>query len=297
MNDKSNFNYGVADAPNIFRRGSIFSQLLLQFKKYGIKELEVMADMLSSKTNAKQKAIFWGTYLIACGVMGLPAIDWLDEMMGGKLKPNIQKWIMEASGNSDVGKFIGKAALYGLAAPTIGVDISSRAGLPDVVPTKARDLMGASLGRTALLVEDLMNANKANAIRDVSPMAYNAYAALLAGKSEGKRGRTNNTYDSFYDKALRLMGFKSIKERVDLDTTTIINSMKKEKTDARQQAIDDYLDNPTTENINQLKKLNIKRDAVDKEREKKKMDRLGRTEKGISKKDKAATKAITDFAK
>ena len=297
VNDKSNFNYGVADAPNIFRRGSIFSQIALQFKKYGIKELEVMADMLSSKTNAKQKAIFWGTYLIACGLMGLPAIDWLNEMMDGKLKPNIQKWIMEASGNSDVGKFIGKAALYGLAAPTIGIDISSRAGLSDVVPTKAKDLIGAAPGKAISLVEDIFNGNGANAIRDVSPGIYNQYAAWMAGKSEGKRGRTNNTYDSFYDKALRSMGFKSTKERVDLDTNIIINNMKKKKTDTRQQAIDDYLDNPTTENAKQLKKLNIKPDVVKKEREKKKMDRLGRTEKGISKKDRAATKAITDFAK
>jgi hypothetical protein len=52
---KSNFEYGVQDAPNIFRRGSILSQLMLQFKKYGFKELEVMGDMLSDKTNSKQK--------------------------------------------------------------------------------------------------------------------------------------------------------------------------------------------------------------------------------------------------
>ena len=50
VNRKSNFDYGVHDAPGIFRRGSIASQILLQFKKYPIKQLEAMKDFSS---------IFW----------------------------------------------------------------------------------------------------------------------------------------------------------------------------------------------------------------------------------------------
>lgn len=71
VNRKSNFDYSVADAPNIFRRGSVISQIALQFKKYGIKELEVMADMFptNSKTNFKQKAIFWACFFLTAGLM------------------------------------------------------------------------------------------------------------------------------------------------------------------------------------------------------------------------------------
>ena len=51
----------------------------------------------------------------------------------------------------------------------------------------------------------------------------------------------------------------------------------------KQKAVDEYLDNPTTENAKQLKKLNIKPDAVKKEREKKNMDRLVRQRRKMKK--------------
>ena len=71
VNRKANFEYGVQDAPNIIRRGSIFAQLMLQFKKYPITQLEVMKEMtpfLGKTTSKKQKAVFWGTYFAMAGM-------------------------------------------------------------------------------------------------------------------------------------------------------------------------------------------------------------------------------------
>lgn len=285
VNRKSNFDYGVADAPNIFRRGSVISQLMLQFKKYGIKELEVMADMFptNNKTSFKQKAIFWACYFLAAGLMGIPFIDLPDEWFDGKLKLAITEEIIKMTGGSELGKFLGKTALYGIGASTIGIDISNRAGLSDVLPSKTSDLAGAALSKPYNFVADLLKGDKASMIRDVSPGVYNQYAAWIAGHSEGKRGRTNNVYDSFYDKALRAIGFKSTAERVDSDVSRIATMRKSKLTAEKQQAIDDYIADDSTANAMRLKELGITPKQVREERAKKKQDRLERSKASRSK--------------
>ena len=45
INRKSNFDYGVNDAPNVFRRSSAVGKIILQFYKYPIKMFEVLKDM------------------------------------------------------------------------------------------------------------------------------------------------------------------------------------------------------------------------------------------------------------
>lgn len=84
LNRNSNFSYGAEDAPNAFRRTSIIGKFALQFMKYPFKQLEVIADFLpmSKKTNRAQKAAFWFPYLLTCGLMGLPALDWFDDLFG-----------------------------------------------------------------------------------------------------------------------------------------------------------------------------------------------------------------------
>ena len=299
INRKSNFDYGVADAPNVFRRGSILSQLLLQFKKYGIKELEVMGDMLpwNKATNSKQKAIFWGLMLLACGLLQWPGEDFLDNVFfDGKLKPKAKAWMMEAAGDSPMGKALVKAAMYGLAAPITGVDISSRAGLADVIPSRGRDLGGPSITRTVSLAADLFQGKWADALRDFSPGLYNQYAAWIAEHSTGTRGRVNNYYDSFYDKALRAMGFKSVDESIDSDIQRITSIRKKEATEEKQRAIDDYIEDPSTENYRRLVELGVKAKTVQEERKKKKMDRLERIQSGMSKNDKKGNSGLIKFA-
>jgi hypothetical protein len=142
--------------------------------------------------------------------------------------------MMEAAGDSPVGRALAKAAMYGLAAPTTGVDISSRAGLADVIPSKARDIGGPSITRTASLAADLFQGKWADALRDVSPGLYNQYAAWIAEHSTGTRGRVNNYYDSFYDKALRAIGFKSVDESIDSDIQRITSMRKKEATESHR---------------------------------------------------------------
>ena len=298
INRKSNFDYGIADAPNVFRRGSILSQLALQFKKYTFKELEVMGDMLpmlGKSTNRKQKMLFWGMYFLAVGLLQVPGIDWLDKLLGEDMKDFAQKSIMEACGDSAIGKAIGRAAMYGLPS-LAGVDISNRAGMADVVPTKASDLAGPAFSRTVSLASDIAKLDGAAAIRDISPGLYNQYAAWIAGESTGGRGRVNTRYDTIFSKLLKSIGFKSTDERVASDIQRITYNERSRLTDEKQAAIDAYLADETTENAKRLKELGIKPETVKKERERKKADRLQRAKAGLSKAEQKQYEKLYRFA-
>lgn len=299
VNQKSNFDYSVADAPNIFRRGSFLSQLALQFKKYGIKELEVMADMCSPRTSRKQKLIFWGTYLLAAGLCGLPALDWLDEVLGwvfGKSpKLAAQEAIMEATGGTPVGKFIGRMAMYGLPSSLVGVDLSNRVGLSDVVPTELKNFLPPLATKIPQFMQDIFSEAKINAIRDFSPAIYNQIAAWGTGKSYDKRGRINAEYNTFYDKLLRSIGFKSTDERVDSDIRRITSERRSELNAEKQKAVDAYIAHPTPQNMQKLKDLGVKDSTVKKERERKKEDSYNRTKGGMTKKEAQENQQLLNF--
>ena len=307
INRKTNFDYGVTDAPNIFRRGSVISQLALQFKKYTFKELEVMADMLpmfSDATNSKQKMVFWGMYFLACGLLQVPMVDWLDDLLGMRgvhMKDFIQRSIMEASGDSWIGKMFAKTAMYGLPA-VAGVDMSNRAGMAGAIsmPKSPTDVLGPAGSKTVNFAIDaadaiFSNGSGANALRDVSPGLYNIYAAASGG-SVGSRGRVVSKYDSFYDRALRAAGFKSTSERIATDIQRITYNEKDKITKEKQVAIDAYIDDPSPENLRRIKELGIKPETVKKERERKKLDRKERLESGMSAAEKERNNRMLKFA-
>ena len=301
INRKANFDYSAVDAPNIFRRGSIYAQLLLQFKKYGFKEMEVVADMVpvagDSELSVKQKLLFWTPFLLTGGLLGLPALDLLDWWLDDKFKLKLKKMVLEAGKDSPALDFAGKTALYGLPGSVLGIDVTSRAGLADVVPTSGRDLIGATLSKSTQFIKDFAEGNKAAMIRDFSPALYNYYTAM-AGHSEGRRGRTNDTYDTAYDRLLRALGFRSMKESLSSDVSRITTMEKKEASTEKQKAIDDFLEDPSTENARRLQELGIKPQAVEAERKKKKETRLERTAGSFSKKEQKAgrRKEIFDLA-
>lgn len=300
VNQKSNFDYSVADAPNIFRRGSFLAQLALQFKKYGIKELEVMADMLSPRTSRKQKLIFWGTYLLAAGLCGLPALDWLDPLLAwvtGTKSPKlaVQAAIMEAAGGTPMGKFIGRMAMYGLPSSLVGVDLSSRVGMSDVVPTELKGFLPPLATKIPQFMQDIFSEAKINAVRDFSPAIYNQIAAWGTGKSYDKRGRINAEYNTFYDKLLRSIGFKSTDERVDSDIRRITSVRRSELNAEKQKAVDAYIAHPTPQNMQKLKDLGIKDSTVKNERERKKEDSYNRTKGGMTKKEAQENQQLLNF--
>lgn len=309
INRKANFDYSVADAPNIFRRGSIFSQLLLQFKKYPIKELEVMSDMLplfSNKTSAKQKAIFWGTYFLLAGLFQIPFGDWFEDLMelaGFKPGKKLRKWVMEAAGDSPTGKMLGRMALYGIGAG-VNVDISRRFGLGDVLPSDVSlDSVGgatfSTAKNTAQLIGNVMHGDTGSALanlRGISPGVANIVSAAM-GRSYGKRGRLLSEYDSMYDRILKAMGFRSADEAVASDIQSLYYDEKKDRAEEKQRAIDDFLRDGSVENARRLKELGVKPETVKKERQRKKQNRMSRIESAMTKKERREYQDLLKFAK
>ena len=228
VNIKSNFDYGVNDAPNMMRRGSILGQLFYQFKKYPIKQMEVMQDfapVFSNKTSAKQKAIFWGTQFLLAGLFGsIPFWKLLDslweEIFGTSPEKEIKKSIMLASANDPLLKELAKVTMYGLGAAA-NVDISARVGLGDIVPSRASDLVGPALSSVRGVLSNGFNGDGVAALRSFSPGLANVYMAAT-GKSVGARNRTTSVYDGAYDRLLRLLGFRSADEAVASDIQGII---------------------------------------------------------------------------
>jgi hypothetical protein len=92
------------------------------------------------------------------------------------------------------------------------------------------------------------------------------------------------------------MGFTSTDERIASDIQRIRYNEKDKLKDEKQKAIDDYIENPTNENAKRLRELGVKGSTVQKERERKKRDRLGRLKVDMSKKEQAQYRDLFKFA-
>ena len=303
INRQANFSYGVEDAPNIFRRTSSFGKISLQFMKYSFKQLEVIADFLpqSKKTNFKQKAAFWIPYLLICGLGGIPALDWLDEIFNEKLglfpKDFLQKLCIQGSreifGDNEAGRTIGKIAMYGAPA-LLNVDVSKRAGLANMVP---QDMYGAAISKVFGAGTNMVKGDYANALRSVSPGLFNIYAATVAGETKGARGRKVSIYEDVWGRIIRGIGFNSVDESLATDIQRINYNERDEKVKEDQRAIDAYIEDPSPENLKLLKELKIKPDRVKEERKKKQLDRKGRLEQNMTKAERKRNQYLLDFAK
>jgi len=306
INRKSNFDYGVNDAPNVFRRSSAVGKIILQFYKYPIKMFEVLVDMFKKGINKKlpisQRVAFWIPYFLMTGLAGLvPFSDWLDEWLYKHTdfspKDASQKTMM-----ANIPKPIAKLLMYGAGAP-FNIDTSTRAGMADLMPQDFTSfIMGATgskiYGFTSNMIRAVTIGEEGaylNALRNVSPGLYNIYVATT-GEAFTTRGRKSSVYESLYDRMIRGIGFKSADETVANDIKRITSHDRAVLTKEKQKAVDAYIENPTSENLKRIKELGIKPKAVKDERERKKLDTLSRVDYGETKKERQQNQYLFDFA-
>lgn len=306
INRRANFDYGVNDAPNVFRRGSIISQVLFQFMKYPIKQFELMRDFIpfNDRKDAtwQQKTTFWGGWIFFAGAFGLPAEDLLwalvglisEPVFGVSPKQAVRQFLLEASKDASLPERVAiRTLLYG-GLSNVGIDISSRVGMNDIIPglgedynkdanpvIKAMEKFGGATGGT--IAQFYLNATKGDnlgMLRSISPGMYNIYTAAI-GESKDGRGRITTKYDDAMSRIIRGMGFKSTNEAIDTELGSLkyynMNKTSKEK----QNAIDDYLDaEERKENLapyaKKLKELGVKRSTIVKARKDRKKDRRER---------------------
>lgn len=301
VNRKSNFDYGVHDAPGIFRRGSIFSQIFLQFKKYPIKQLEAMKDFLpffGKGTTKKQKAIFWGTYFAMAGLFQIPFANILGLLImgitGDDPEKEAKKSLIELAENYPSLKPLAKIGMYGIGT-FANIDITSRVGIGDAVPDDLQSLFGPAASTLFNVAKSAYSGdNWTKQVRNVSPGLGNLLMAAQ-GNSVGKRGRVNQEYTTPYQRLLRGMGFQSTDESDSYLIQSILSSEKKKASSKKQQLIDEYIANPTGENARKLKNAGIKPSTVKAEQKKKKLDTKGRTESTMNKNDKKQYQYLLDW--
>ena len=301
VNRKSNFDYGVHDAPGIFRRGSIFSQIFLQFKKYPIKQLEAMKDFLpffGKETTKKQKAIFWGTYFAMAGLFQIPFANILGLLImgitGDDPEKEAKKSLIELAENYPSLKPLAKIGMYGIGT-FANIDITSRVGIGDAVPDDLQSLFGPAASTLFNVAKSAYSGdNWTKQVRNVSPGLGNLLMAAQ-GNSVGKRGRVNQEYTTPYQRLLRGMGFQSTDESDSYLIQSILSSEKKKASSKKQQLIDEYIANPTGENARKLKNAGIKPSTVKAEQKKKKLDTKGRTESTMNKNDKKQYQYLLDW--
>lgn len=301
VNRKSNFDYGVHDAPGIFRRGSIFSQIFLQFKKYPIKQLEAMKDFLpffGKGTTKKQKAIFWGTYFAMAGLFQIPFANILGLLImgitGDDPEKEAKKSLIGLAENYPSLKPLAKIGMYGIGT-FANIDITSRVGIGDAVPDDLQSIFGPAASTLFNVAKSVYGGdNWTKQVRNISPGLGNLLMAAQ-GNSIGKRGRVTQEYTTPYQRLLRGMGFQSTDESDSYLIQSILSSEKKKASSKKQQLIDEYIANPTGENARKLKSAGIKPSTVKAEQKKKKLDTQGRTESSMNKNDKKQYKYLLDW--
>jgi len=143
--ERSQFNYSVANAPNLFRRtaGSLFFSAPLRFKKFPAFQLEFIATMKGA-----EHAKFWFPTLALTGYYGIPGSIQLDKMVeaiwGYSPIDEMNKALIVWAGKDPVKVAVRRQIMFGVGG-NLGIDISQRAGVPDAgFPRRASDLAGST---------------------------------------------------------------------------------------------------------------------------------------------------------
>jgi len=154
--DMAMVNYSALEKPAIYNALGPIGSLAYNLKSFGHNELSrwaLFAREIGNDANAMPILTQMATTIAIAGVMGLPFFsqwemlyDYITKKMGSPRSLSID--VMEAS--KEVGKALGPNATYALShgAPTmLGVDLSTRTGLGDVLPSSAADAAFAGGGK------------------------------------------------------------------------------------------------------------------------------------------------------
>lgn len=259
---ETNFDYSDKDASQLFTKYGTLGKLILQFKKYSVKELEFMYDIVKSG-NKKEMARFLGSYMTMAGLMGIPGISLADPfaewIRNKKATDSIKETIMEWAGNDKAKKQLALLAMYGLPAPTIGADFSRNIGVGDLVPTD--NFFGPTFGTLGNMMESFKNHNTANNVllgmaHDLSPAFANYYQGATGKKHDWTKGVDTRDYSS-KERVLKMLGFRPILDSVNSDMSSINYANSQNEKSSKKQLIYQYINNPKSVSVEELKAMNI----------------------------------------
>lgn len=289
INYDANFDYSAANAPLMIRAGSVVTQQMFQFQKYPIMQMEFMYNILKSGTRG-QKVRFLLPYVLMCGIPGTIPFGAIfnqifsflfhlatgdDKDIGDEIKAEALRWAEK----DPVKKAIVNASIYGVLAPVFGIDVSKRIGISGAFsgeffgaqkPESVLDVLGMQLGgpmaSTAVnMANQIHNGNPIEALKAFSPALGNMAQAMV-GVSRTTRHRVKSRYETTYDRIIHAMGFRSVDESNNSFITSYEFDRKDAETHAKQEAIMDYLDDPSEANRQRINALGIKDKAIEEAR-------------------------------
>ena len=289
INYDANFDYSSANAPLMIRWGSVWTQQLSQFQKYPIMQMEFMYNILFHGTRG-QKVRFFLPYVLLCGIPGMIPFGEIfnqifsllfryasgnDKDIGNEIKAEALRW----AGKDPTKKAIVNAAIYGVLAPTFGIDVSKRIGISGAFsgeffgaqkPESVGGMLAMQLGGPAVstavnMQHQLHNGNPIEALKAFSPALGNMAQAMV-GVSRTTRHRVKSRYETTYDRIIHALGFRSVDESNNSFITSYEFDRKDAETHAKQEAIMDYLDDPNEANRQRINALGIKDKAIEEAR-------------------------------
>jgi hypothetical protein len=257
--DKTNFNYGVEDSPNIFRRSGPLGNVMLQFKKYPIKIMELGVNHLEGA----QKAKFWAGQLVMSGLFGLPFTAVLKAVIKALFDDeDIEAEVKNLVASLGLPEPVARTLNYGIAA-NIGIDLGQRVGMGDIVPTRAQDFVGPGVGTIVDIVKSTTDwAQGETALVDeigkLIPGIGNPMKAVFGGAADSYNPERNrDTYRTTGERILQATGLRPIGTSVRRDAIMIQREQQRDEQHAKQVAIDRYMDDPSPENRAELRRLKV----------------------------------------
>ena len=270
---RTNFNFNRATDPLLLAKGGQLAKCVFQFASYGFQTFHFMYWMLKNKKSTELKR-FLGTMMLFSGVIsGIPMMTMISGMAQAITGTNPEDWIksfiLKAVGKrGPVSQAVGEALCYGIAAPVLGVDISKKVGLSDIMkdPTDLRNLGGPSLG-TAIDFSSAVGASYDAILYDKYTTDQLMFAWLKAVPAASRwlqaaRGqyysysklmpKTEYQSMSNVDRAKNFMGFNPIENKLNTDINRFVTEENQEYSNKTKDVMIAYVNNPTEANLKKL---------------------------------------------
>lgn len=302
--DATQFNYSIADSPAFIRRSGPVGQVLLQFKKFPVKQLEFIGQLKGA-----EKARFWIPFTLMSGYFAFPGVELLNNtvknIFGVDPELELKKELMTWAGNDPTKSKMAEGIMYGLTSQA-GADISKRVGMGDFIPSEAADFAGPAVSTVVRTAQLAGRQEWTDALRAISPAPGNL---LLAMQKDGEisdpwnRGRLKMVL-SPQERAVKAAGFAPVRESIERDTGRVIRYAEEQRGEKERKAIDEYIkaessgdDKAIRKALSNIESLGINFKRIVEEQNKKQMTNMERIQDNIPKKQEMNYTNIENFGK
>lgn len=239
--DSTQFDYSIAETPAFIRRSGPVGQILFQFKKFPVKQLEFITQLKGAENPR-----FWIPFTLLAGYYAMPGIEMLKNSVKSMFDIDIEleakKHLMEWAGYDKTKQAAAKTIMYGIGA-NAGVDISRRIGTGDFIPGEASDFAGPAVSTVVRAAQLAGKKEWLETLRAISPAAGNLALMVTTDQEISdpwNRGRLKAVLTPT-EKALKGVGFAPASESVERDVSRVISYSEQKRQAAEQSAIDGYI--------------------------------------------------------